>query len=705
MKTYCSSNKITAGALVCLFFIFSMALKGEAANVFNVSASPNPFNPDRENTTISYYLNNSAVLWLRIYDSSGVLTRKLVVPDNNYTENKTSDSNSDEWDARDDMGGIVQNGAYPYYIDDIAYISASSTGQSPYDLVVDPSLNLWMTASDNNLYKSTDGGSSWSQVIYGGSGPAYGIAISNDGQKIYVLDNGEKSLYYSTNGGSSWSNYSLWRSMKHSQSQPRDIACNSDGIILYGVDQATNKVYKSTNSGAGWNSGTAPPGANTLTGIAIDPSDLDSNTILVADVGSPGATRVYKSTDGGSSFTTILSSVGTGDGEFNSGNGPYQISFDTNGNYWVSDRGNHRVQEFDSNNNWVMTVGGASPGTGDYQFDFNNVSSGVFATSFSGQQYLYVADYNNKEIKKYAYDNYAPVTDIIASTDTAPPAAITDLATTGTVGSNSVELTWTAPGDDGNDLYTQAASYDVRYAKTAITTDAEFSAATQATGEPIPSVQGTTECFTVTGLESNTIYYFAVKSLDEETNTSGLSTSSPIGKTGLLSGDNMVSCPLQPVPNDSSSVFEDDAGINWMSYWYSTWTGGGDPDSAGYWEKAGIIVPGKGIFLYSIRTNNPTDASGYEIIDESYTLSLSAGWNLIGNPYGTCVNLSSCDVFYNPLTETYADAVTAGWIGNAIYISNGSTYDSIQWDVAELEPWKGYWIFAYYKLDLIINKP
>lgn len=703
MKTYCSSNKITAGVLVCLFFIFSMALKGEAANVSNISASPNPFNPNTEDTTISYDLNNSAVFWLRIYDSSGVLTRKLVLPANNYTENKTSGSNSDVWDARDDVGEIVQNGAYSYYIDDMAYINASSTGQSPYDLVVDPSdsLNLWMTALDNNLYKSIDGGSSWSQVNYGGSGPAYGIAISNDGQKIYVLDNGEERLYYSTNGGSNWSNYSLWSGM---YKNPWDIACNGDGTVLYGVDHGRDKIYKSTNSGASWNSGTEPPGANTLTGIAIDPSDLDSNTILVADVGAPGATRVYKSTDGGSSFTTILSSVGTGDGEFNSGNGPYQISFDTNGNYWVSDRGNHRVQQFDSNNNWVMTVGGASPGTGDYQFDFNNVSSGVFVTSFSGQQYLYVADYNNKEIKKYAYDNYAPVTDIIASTDTAPPAAITDLATTGTVGSNSVELTWTTPGDDGNDPDTQAASYDVRYAKTAITTDAEFSAATQATGEPIPSVQGTIECFTVTGLESNTTYYFAVKSSDEETNTSGLSTFSPIGKTGLLSGDNMVSCPLQPVPNSTFEVFADDAGIDWMYYWQSTWTGVGDPDSAGDWVKAGIIVPGKGIFLYSIRTNNPTDASGAEIIDESYTLSLNAGWNLIGNPYGTCVNLNSCDVFYTS-TETYTDAVTAGWIGNAIYMWNGSTYDSIQWDVAELEPWKGYWIFAYDNLELIINKP
>ena len=481
-------------------------------------------------------------------------------------------------------------------------------------------------------------------------------------------------------------------------SRPYDIACNSVGTILYGVDQGTNKVYKSTNSGSSWNSGTTPPGAVQLSGIAIDPSD--SNTILVADV---GATRVYKSTDGGSSFTTIFSSSGIGDGEFNGGNGPYQISFDTNGYYWVSDCGNHRIQQFDSNNNWVMTVGGPGSGIGDYQFNSNGVRLGIFVASFTGQQYLYVANYNHTEIKRYAYDNYASTTHIMIS-DLMPPAAITDLATTGMVDSNLIELTWTAPGDDGNDPGTQASSYDVRYAKAPITTDAEFSAAGQATGEPAPSEQGTTEYFTVTGLESNTIYYFAIKSLDEA-NTSDLSTTSPIGKTGLLFDWNIVSCPLQPVPDDSGSVFEDDAGLNYMSYWYSTWNGTDDPDYAGCWQKTTTIVPGKGIFLFSNKTDDPTDASGDEITDASYTLSLNAGWNLIGNPYLTGVSLSSCDVIYNTSTNTYADAVTSGWIGNAIYIWNGSTYDFIQWDFAELEPWKGYWIFSYYDLDLELYKP
>lgn len=84
----------------------------------------------------------------------------------------------------------------------------------------------------------------------------------------------------------------------------------------------------------------------------------------------------------------------------------------------------------------------------------------------------------------------------------------------------SVTLTWTAPGDDGN--VGTAAVYDVRYS-TSLITNANFNAAQQATGEPVPKAAGSTETFTVTGLQPNTAYYFAIKTADEAANWSGLS--------------------------------------------------------------------------------------------------------------------------------------------------------------------------------------
>ncbi len=107
----------------------------------------------------------------------------------------------------------------------------------------------------------------------------------------------------------------------------------------------------------------------------------------------------------------------------------------------------------------------------------------------------------------------------IAPGDTTPPAAISNLAT-GLAQSTAMELTWTAPGDDAN--AGQAASYDLRYSTSPIT-EADWGAATQVTGEPLPQPAGSAESFSVTGLSPGTTYYFAIKTTDDFGNVSQLS--------------------------------------------------------------------------------------------------------------------------------------------------------------------------------------
>ena len=106
-----------------------------------------------------------------------------------------------------------------------------------------------------------------------------------------------------------------------------------------------------------------------------------------------------------------------------------------------------------------------------------------------------------------------------ATSDATAPDAVTDLAT-GTVAASSVQLNWTAPGDDG--ATGTATTYDVRYSTSTITAG-NWAPATQATGEPAPSVAGSSETFTVTGLSPSTTYYFAIKTSDEVPNESAIS--------------------------------------------------------------------------------------------------------------------------------------------------------------------------------------
>jgi hypothetical protein len=103
--------------------------------------------------------------------------------------------------------------------------------------------------------------------------------------------------------------------------------------------------------------------------------------------------------------------------------------------------------------------------------------------------------------------------------DTTAPARVTDLAVTGTSGL-SVELGWTATGDDG--VSGQAEAYDLRYAEGPIT-DQNWQDATLVEGVGIPGTGGAMETFAVIGLDPGIEYGFALAVSDEAGNRSDLS--------------------------------------------------------------------------------------------------------------------------------------------------------------------------------------
>ncbi len=118
--------------------------------------------------------------------------------------------------------------------------------------------------------------------------------------------------------------------------------------------------------------------------------------------------------------------------------------------------------------------------------------------------------------------NWSPLSNVVmiaTDQETTAPSAITNLSTP-TVTSASVTLRWTCPGDDGS--VGQASTYDIRYATVAIT-DANWNSASQVANEPSPLAAGQTQSYTVTGLNPNTTYYFAMKTADEVPNWSTLS--------------------------------------------------------------------------------------------------------------------------------------------------------------------------------------
>ncbi|GEM_PF-4669660 len=163
------------------------------------------------------------------------------------------------------------------------------------------------------------------------------------------------------------------------------------------------------------------------------------------------------------------------------------------GTYWYG------IHAIDNASNCIMEDGGHCGGVGSDSYDFAPLGPRIVR---------------------------GPIKVIV---DKIAPAAVSIVLSDAT--SSSVKVSWTAPGDDGSNG--TAASYDLRYSTSAITSS-NFDSATAVTGEPTPSVAGTTESMSVTGLSASTTYYFALKTSDEVPNTSAISNVPNLATTAAV---------------------------------------------------------------------------------------------------------------------------------------------------------------------------
>ncbi len=188
-------------------------------------------------------------------------------------------------------------------------------------------------------------------------------------------------------------------------------------------------------------------------------------------------------------------------------------------------------------------------------------SESFVVTGLSNSQTYYFAIKTSDEVP-----NISLISNVVSratSAESTAPAAVANLAAPSAT-TNSVTLTWTAPGDDGNTG--TATTYDIRYSTTPIT-DLNFGSATQATGEPSPKAAGQAETFTINGLNSGIAYYFALKTADEVPNWSNMS--------------NSVSRATTQETTPPSAIANLGAGSETFNSVTLTWTAPGDDGNSG----------------------------------------------------------------------------------------------------------------------------
>lgn len=157
-------------------------------------------------------------------------------------------------------------------------------------------LRIWGTSQNGSIYRSTNGGNSYSNLPRPSNGQwVTPIAIHPTDETI--LYGGWTGVYKSTNSGSSWTNISSGTITV----TLADLAiAPSDPNVIYASTGST--LYVTTNDGATWATRSAP---STINDIAVDPTNPSKIWIACNST----TNRVMVSTDGGVTFTNISSNL------------------------------------------------------------------------------------------------------------------------------------------------------------------------------------------------------------------------------------------------------------------------------------------------------------------------------------------------------------------------------------------------------------
>ncbi len=221
----------------------------------------------------------------------------------------------------------------------------------------------------------------------------------------------------------------------------------------------------------------------------------------------------------------------------------------------------------------------------------------------------------------------------------------------------SMTLSWTAPGDDST--LGQAAAYDLRYARTTITA-ASFPSAVRAP-TPAPQPAGATETVLVPGLLADVPYWFALRTIDDAGNTSGISnvieTTARVQGTRaagyrmrgrdawgytfnvtLRSGPGTSSEPTPRPPGRPDTVW-----LAFMSPWVRADPEGCDYRLTAIWEdgtesapfaawRIAAVLPDTDVYLREDRPQRAPDLGGVRIGQWSLAPSDTTWWELAEQP-------------------------------------------------------------------------
>jgi photosystem II stability/assembly factor-like uncharacterized protein len=132
-----------------------------------------------------------------------------------------------------------------------------------------------LTAFDGDIKRSTDGGTTWTDV-YTLNGGAQGIwtFTENSTGSILASQNHDTNLFQSTDDGATWTVFADGTDFPNFQTHVHKVRYHAvnDNIIVTGGDSGTVGWYRSTDGGTSWNFYQTSPAAQ-MVGITTHPTD------------------------------------------------------------------------------------------------------------------------------------------------------------------------------------------------------------------------------------------------------------------------------------------------------------------------------------------------------------------------------------------------------------------------------------------------
>lgn len=279
-----------------------------------------------------------------------------------------------------------------------AGLAGSGNGQlhEPTGLALDSKGDIWATDEDNDRVEEFSATGEYLSK-FGSEGTGNGqfdapsaLAVSEG--EIYVVDTGNSRVEVFSPSGTYLNQFGASGTGQGQFNRPAGIAVNPNSGDLYVSDTNNYRLQEFTPAGkylteAG-SYGTGKGQFHSPVGMAINAG----GDLYIADIYNERVQEWLPPGAGGAHlvFSTQFGSAGSEVGQVKA---PRGSAIDGQGNLWVTDYGNHRIQEFSATGKFIAAYG--SYGTGNGQF---KEPTGIDVNQSTGN--VYISDCANDRVQE-----------------------------------------------------------------------------------------------------------------------------------------------------------------------------------------------------------------------------------------------------------------------------------------------------------------